>query len=130
MPLRILLVDDSMIDLRVALRMLRKLGCRADPAANGIEAIEALERQPYDIVLMDVQMPQMDGLEATRIIRSRWSQYPRIIIATTLDECREMSIDAGADDFLTKPIFLNDLREAIKKCSPKVLPDTLPCSTE
>ena len=114
MSLSILLVDDSIINLKVASLMLKKLGHHADIAANGIEAIRALEHQSYDIVLMDIQMPEMDGLNATRIIRQRWSIYPKIIIITSLIDYREICLAAGADDFLTKPIRIEELRETIK----------------
>jgi CheY-like chemotaxis protein len=114
MSISILLVDDSDVNLKVALLMLKKLGHHADIATNGIEAIEALENHSYDIVLMDIQMPEMDGLETTKIIRLRWHQDPRIIVITSLDNYREICLEAGADDFLTKPIGIEKLREAIK----------------
>ena len=118
MSVNILLVDDSDVNLKAASLMLKRLGYQADIAANGIEAIEALERHSYDIVLMDIQMPEMDGLEATKIIRQRWHQDPRIIVVTSLDNYREICLATGADDFLTKPLAIDKLREAIKSHMP------------
>ena len=114
MSVSILLVDDSDVNLKVALLMLKKLGHQADIATNGIEAIEALEHHSYDIVLMDIQMPEMDGLEATKIIRHRGFQDPRIIVVTSLNNYREICLAAGADDYLTKPLGIEKLRKAIE----------------
>ena len=116
MSINILLVDDDEVDRNVALLMLKKLGYRADLATNGIEAIEAIEHQSYDIVFMDIQMPGMDGLEATKIIRQRWHQDQKIIIVTSSNNYREICLEAGADDFLTKPLGIENFRETIK-CS-------------
>jgi CheY-like chemotaxis protein len=114
MSLSILLVDDSDVNLKVASLMLKKLVYQADIATNGIEAIEALKYNSYDIVLMDIQMPEMDGLDATKLIRQRGFQDPRIIVITSLNNYREICLAAGADDFLTKPLQIEKLREAIK----------------
>ena len=114
MPLSILLVDDSEINLKVASLMLKKLGYQADLAANGIEAIEALENQSYDIVLMDIQMPYMDGIEATKIIRQRKLSGPKIIVITAFGNCRDICLGAGADDFLTKPLSVEKLKRVIE----------------
>jgi CheY-like chemotaxis protein len=115
-PLAILLAEDNPVNQRVAILMLQRLGYRADVAANGREALEAVERQRYDLVLMDVQMPEMDGLQAAREIRSRLQQRrPRIVAmtanASTSD--REECFAAGMDDFLPKPVCGADLRKAI-----------------
>jgi CheY-like chemotaxis protein len=118
LSLSILLVDDSDVNLKVASLMLKKLGHHADLATNGIEAIEALERKPYDIVLMDIQMPEMDGLEATKIIRQRQNKGPKIIVTTALAICRDTCLEAGADEFLTKPLRIEELRASIEYYMP------------
>ena len=115
--LRILLAEDNVTSQKVAKQMLRRLGYRADVVANGIEALQALERQPYDLVLMDVKMPEMDGLQATRIIRQRWPDNgPKIIAITAyaLQGDREKCIEAGMDDYISKPIRMNELAAVLK----------------
>jgi signal transduction histidine kinase/ActR/RegA family two-component response regulator len=119
-PLRILLAEDNAVNQKLALRLLQQMGYRADVAANGIEVIEALQRQPYDVVLMDVQMPEMDGLEATRRIVTRWSadQRPRIVAMTAnaMQGDREECLAAGMDDYITKPIRVAALQQALLEC--------------
>ncbi len=115
--LRILLAEDDEVNQKVMLKMLRRLGCRADLAANGIEAIQAIERQPYDVVLMDIKMPEMDGMEATKEIRRRRSsgEKPRIIALTAfaLEGDRERCLEAGMDDYISKPIKIADLKRPL-----------------
>jgi CheY-like chemotaxis protein len=116
-PLRILLAEDNISSQKVALMMLKKLGYKADVVANGIEALHALERQHYDVVLMDLKMPEMDGLEATRIIRQRWPHDgPKIIAITAyaLEGDRERCLEAGMNDYIAKPIRIEDLARALK----------------
>jgi CheY-like chemotaxis protein len=107
-PLRILLAEDNSVNQMVALRILEQLGYGADVAENGLDAIAALEREPYDVVLMDVQMPELDGLDATRRICDRWQpdERPRIIAMTAnaMPEEREACFAAGMDDYVAKPI--------------------------
>jgi PAS domain S-box-containing protein len=120
--LRILLAEDNAVNQKVALRLLAQLGYRADVAPNGLEALEALERQTYDVVLMDVQMPELDGLDASRRIRERWPEQvrPRIIAMTAnaMREDREACFAAGMDDYLAKPIRPVDLRQALNRVRP------------
>jgi CheY-like chemotaxis protein len=97
------------------------MGYRADLASNGLEAVESVERQTYDVILMDVQMPEMDGLEASRRITAKWSsgQRPRIVAMTAnaMQGDREMCLSAGMDDYLTKPIRVERLVEALHQVS-------------
>jgi CheY-like chemotaxis protein len=116
-PLRILLAEDNVVNQKLALRLLSQMGYRADLASNGIEAIESVERQTYDVVLMDVQMPEMDGLEASRRITARWAadKRPRIVAMTAnaMAGDRELCMQAGMDDYVTKPIRVEALVQAL-----------------
>jgi PAS domain S-box-containing protein len=118
--LKLLIAEDNLVNQKVALLMLRKLGLRADVAANGREVLQALDRQKYDVVLMDVQMPEMDGFEATKAIRKRWKNgLPHIIAVTAhaLEGDRKRCIEAGMDDYISKPMRLGDLARALIECS-------------
>jgi CheY-like chemotaxis protein len=111
------------VNQKLALRLLQQMGYRADVAGNGIEAIECCARQPYDLVLMDVQMPEMDGLEASRRIVARWpspTERPRIVAMTAnaMQGDREQCLAAGMDDYVTKPIRVEALVEALQKVPP------------
>ncbi|MFL6223717.1 MAG: response regulator, partial [Actinomycetes bacterium] len=125
-PLRILVAEDNDVNQQLALLVLQKLGYRAEVTANGLEALQALEREPYDVVLMDVQMPTMDGLEATRRIHQRWPEgrRPHVIAATAsvMPEEREACLAAGMDDYLSKPIRVEELAAALRRCRPHVAP--------
>jgi PAS domain S-box-containing protein len=120
-PLRILLAEDNTVNQRVMLRLLEHLGYRADVSANGMEVLDALERQIYDVILMDVRMPEMDGLETTGRIRTLLppDQQPRIIAMTayTMDTSRETCLEAGADDYLGKPVRLEKLAAVLQHIS-------------
>ena len=115
-PLRILLAEDNVVNQKLALRLLQQMGYRADLAANGLEAIEAVQRQVYDLVLMDVQMPEMDGLEASRRL-GRLPTRPRIVAMTAnaMQGDRDICIAAGMDDYLTKPIRVEELAAALTR---------------
>jgi CheY-like chemotaxis protein len=118
-PLRILLAEDNAVNQKVALKMLKKIGYRADLAANGLEVLQALERLPYDVVLMDVQMPEMDGLEATRRIRELWpSGGPKVVAITAyaMEGDRERCLGAGMDDYISKPMQIQELARALGRC--------------
>ena len=120
--LRILLAEDNPMNQKVALRLLERLGYSADVATNGLEAIEALERRPYDVVLMDVQMPHLDGLDATRQICERWPEESRphivAMTANALPEDREACFAAGMNDYVAKPIRAEELAAALKRVKP------------
>ncbi|MDD1761305.1 MAG: PAS domain S-box protein [Methanothrix sp.] len=113
--LRILIAEDNKVNQMVTLRMLSKLGCVADVASSGIEVLKALERRDYDLILMDVLMPEMDGLEATKAIRERWHDGPMIIAmtASALQGDRDKCISAGMDSYLSKPATIEDLKHAL-----------------
>jgi PAS domain S-box-containing protein len=119
-PLRILLAEDNLVNQKLALRVLEQMGYRTDIASNGLEAVQSVERQPYDAILMDVQMPEMDGLEATRRIRKLDNVAQPHIIAMTANAMqgdREMCLAAGMDDYITKPFRVEELIGALLKAA-------------
>jgi CheY-like chemotaxis protein/HPt (histidine-containing phosphotransfer) domain-containing protein len=124
LPLRILLAEDNAINQQVALSFLERLGYRADVAANGLEVLQSLRRQPYDVVLMDVHMPEMDGFQATRSIRQEFAPeaQPRIIAMTAgaMREDREACLAAGMEDYISKPVQVGELVAALSKCQPRL----------
>lgn len=121
--LHILLAEDNQVNQKVAIRMLERLGYRVDVAANGLEVLEALRRQPYDVILMDVQMPELGGDEATRIIRKEFnaSVQPYIIAMTAnaLEGDREEYLSMGMDDYIAKPVQVAQLQQALEKAPVK-----------
>jgi signal transduction histidine kinase/DNA-binding response OmpR family regulator len=130
LPLRVLLCDDNLINQKVALRLLQQMGYKADVANNGLECLQAIERQPYDMIFMDVQMPEMDGLEATRQIRERQKSpaqpghfKPFIAIvamtANAMQGDREKCLGAGMDDYIAKPVRPEDLRVVVERWGSK-----------
>ena len=118
-PLRILLAEDNVVNQKVALRMLERMGYRADVVSNGLEAIEALRQISYQLVLMDVQMPEMGGLEATRRIREEWQTdcYPWLIAMTAgaMEGDREKCLAAGMNDYISKPVKLEGLQAGLER---------------
>ncbi|HEX6901882.1 MAG TPA: response regulator [Thermoanaerobaculia bacterium] len=121
-PLRILLAEDHAVNRKVMIGLLGHLGYEADLAGNGLEVLEALERRPYDVILMDIQMPDMDGLEVTRRIRQLAAErQPRIIALTAhaMAGDRERCLEAGMDAYLTKPVRIVELQAALAEASPR-----------
>ncbi|HKX30727.1 MAG TPA: two-component regulator propeller domain-containing protein [Blastocatellia bacterium] len=118
-PLRILLAEDNVVNQKVALKMLERMGYRADLAANGLEVMDALKRQSYDVVLMDMHMPELDGLGATHQICQMWpkAQRPRIIAMTAnaMQGDREAYLRAGMSDYVSKPIRVEQLQAALER---------------
>ena len=123
-PMRILLAEDNVINQKVATRILSQMGYRPDVAHNGVEVLQALDRQKYDVILMDVQMPEMDGLEATRQIRKRWTgaRRPWIIAMTAnaMDSDRQTCLDAGMDGYLSKPVRIEALEVELVRSSENI----------
>jgi PAS domain S-box-containing protein len=119
--LHILLAEDNTVNQMVTQKMLNKLGYKADVVANGVEVLQAMERNTYDVILMDVQMPEMDGLMATKVIRQRWPDGPMIIAmtASALVGDREMCLAAGMDGYISKPVTVEELNAALQSCGKK-----------
>ena len=133
-PLKILLAEDNTINQELALRLLQRLGYGADVAANGLEVLDSLRLQAYDVVLMDVQMPAMDGLEATLCINRQWPEAhrPRIIAmtASVMIEDRNACEAAGMDDFVSKPIRVPELVRALRSSGRIVEPGSIAASPQ
>jgi signal transduction histidine kinase/CheY-like chemotaxis protein/HPt (histidine-containing phosphotransfer) domain-containing protein len=119
-PLRILVAEDNRVNQELALRLLQRIGYRADVAGNGLEVLEILHRQHYDVVLMDVNMPEMDGVTATKHILEQWNldTRPQIIAMTAnaMRGDRENFLNAGMDDYISKPIRIEELIQVLSKC--------------
>jgi len=120
-PLKILLAEDVLVNQRVALRMLDRLGYQADAVLNGKEALSALRQRTYDLVFLDVQMPVMDGLETAQQICREWlpTERPWLVAMTAhaLEGDRESCLLAGMDDYVSKPIQFQALAEALARCA-------------
>ena len=125
-PFRVLIAEDNLVNQKVTAKQLSKLGFEADVVANGVEALQALDRIPYDLILMDCQMPEMDGYQASLRIRGLPDARARtIIIALTANAMtgdKEKCIEAGMDDYVSKPVRLDELRRVIERFAPTVAP--------
>ena len=118
-PLRILITEDTPTNRVVLGLMLERMGYQADEAITGYEALAALEQRDYDVILMDMYMPDLDGLETTRQIRRRWTHGPQIVAVTAnaTPEDRERCLAAGMDDYLSKPVRIEALQAALERCA-------------
>jgi CheY-like chemotaxis protein len=120
-PLSILVAEDNPSNQRVIVKMLTRMGYRPDAVADGREVLQVLKIRPYDLVLMDIKMPEMDGITATREIRKLWpaEKQPRIVAITAyaMDGDREMCLEAGMDDYIAKPVQKNELEAILMKYS-------------
>lgn len=117
-PLRILLAEDNAVNQKLAVLTLQKMGYRTDIAGNGIEVLDALKRQKYDLIFMDIQMPEMDGEQATKEVIEKYGENRPTIIAMTanaMEGDREKFIASGMDDYVTKPINLRIIQNMLKK---------------
>jgi len=116
--LRILLAEDKELNQKVTLAMLKRLGYRSDMALNGIEVLHALEHRQYDLILMNIGMPLLDGLETTCEVRRRWQNGPRIVAITArvLPEMKEKCFEAGMNDYISIPVKLEELRAVLESC--------------
>ncbi len=125
LPFRILLAEDNRINQRVILTLLKAMGYKPDMVENGVAVLEALERTSYEIILMDIQMPEMDGIEATRRLRAQTDRgvrpYIIALTANAMDEDRRTSLEAGMDDFLTKPVRIPEIAAALQRAASSVL---------
>jgi CheY-like chemotaxis protein len=112
--LRILVVDDNAVNRRIAVLLLKRVGLSADEASDGFSALGAVDKNPYDLILMDVQMPRMDGLEATRQIRQKYSNaaQPKIVAVTAHEE-RARCLASGMNDYIEKPLTPKELQRVI-----------------
>ncbi len=122
-PLRILLAEDNLVNQKVAIFTLKRLGYQPDIVNNGLEALNAVQQKNYDLVLMDVQMPEMDGLTATRLIRQNLENQPWIaaMTANARPEDRQACLDAGMNDYMSKPFSIQDLIRIISTCGDRAL---------
>jgi CheY-like chemotaxis protein len=126
--LHILVAEDNQMNQKLIMKVLSKLGYEADLAADGLEALDLVNKKTFDVILMDVQMPKMDGLEATRIIKKRFPERPFIIAMTAnaLQTDLQICIDAGMDDYISKPFKLDDLVNKLEKWALKDSVDIKP----
>jgi two-component system, sensor histidine kinase len=124
-PLRLLLADDNVINQKVGVGLLKRLGYTADVVSNGVEVLRALDESDYDVILLDIQMPEMDGYETARRVRAKWAtneaERPRMIAMTAnaLESDRDLCLEAGMDDYLSKPMQADALQAALERSAPR-----------